>query len=380
MEEIDPSRTAAVLGARHRGTLSNRSGRYERDARIPADDGWGSANGEDRWWSEAEALSPPSLATTVQADASRSILARNDSPDIPFDRSVNPYRGCEHGCSYCFARPSHAWLGLSPGLDFETRLFAKPDAAPLLEQAFRARGYRPAPLGLGTNTDPWQPVERGLRLTRAVLEVLDAYSHPVAIVTKGAMIARDADILGRMAQRGLVSVSLSVTTLDRDLSARLEPRASPPAARLKAIRVLVDAGVPVRVNAAPMIPGLNDHELEAILVAGKAAGAESAGAILLRLPQEVRVLFSEWLNAHVPDRAARVLSLIRQCRDGDLNSAAFGDRMRGQGPVADLLWQRFRLAVKRVGLRMSIPELRTDLFACPPQKLFLKAGDQMSLF
>ncbi|WP_019645337.1 PA0069 family radical SAM protein [Novispirillum itersonii] len=377
MEELPPSRTSDLLKARHRGTLSNRSGRYEAAQRVFADDGWGSLAGG--WWSEDSAANQPPLQTTVQPDASRSILARNDSPDLPFERSVNPYRGCEHGCAYCFARPSHAWLGLSPGLDFETRLFSKPEAGALLEQAFRARTYRPAPLGLGTNTDPWQPVERKLGITRSVLTVLEAYQHPVAIVTKGAMITRDVDILARMAVRGLVLVCISITTLDPDLSRRLEPRASTPAARLKAVRVLSEAGVPVRINAAPMIPGLNDHELDAILGAGKQAGGRYAGAILLRLPQEVRSLFTEWLETHVPDRAGRVLSLIRQCRDGDLNSAAFGDRMRGQGPVADLLWQRFRLAARRNGLLLTPPALRTDLFACPLQKLHLKVGDQMAL-
>lgn len=368
MEDLPPELSAALMGARHRGAVSNRSGRYEARQHGFADDGWGMM-----WWDDA--VSPPRIDTTVQEDASRTILTRNDSPDVPFDRSVNPYRGCEHGCSYCFARPSHAWLGLSPGLDFETRLFSKPQAAALLERAFRSRGYRPAPLGLGTNTDPWQPVERHLGITRSVLEVLDAFSHPVAIVTKGAMIARDADILGRMASRGLVLVCMSVTTLDRDLSRRLEPRASPPVARLRAVSVLRDAGVPVRINAAPMIPGLNDHELDAILEAGREAGATHAGAILLRLPQEVRTIFSEWLRAHVPDRAERILSLIRQCRDGDLNSAAFGERMRGQGAVADMLWQRFRLAARRSGLSLAVPSLRTDLFRCPP-----RAGDQMTLF
>lgn len=348
----------------HRGTLSNASGRFEPERRVPADDGWGS-------WDDPDL---PPLRTTVQEDASRTILARNDSPDIPFDRSINPYRGCEHGCVYCFARPTHAYLGLSPGLDFETRLFVKPDAPALLEKELRRKSYVCRPIAIGTNTDPYQPLERSRRIMRGILEVLAAFDHPVTITTKSALVARDVDILAPMAAKGLAAVGLSVTTLDRDLARSLEPRASPPAARLKAIETLSRAGVPVAVMAAPMIPGLTDHELETILATARDAGATAAAYILLRLPLEVKDLFAEWLRHEVPGRADHVLSLVSQCRGGALNQATFGRRMTGEGPVAQLLAQRFTLACRRLDLQPARFGVRSDLFRVPPAP-----GDQLSL-
>lgn len=354
-----------------RGAASNASGRYESTARVPADDGWAEALGAA--WDDP-ALPP--LRTEVREERARSVLTRNDSPDVPFDRSVNPYRGCEHGCVYCYARPTHAYLGLSPGLDFETKLTAKPDAPALLEATLRKPSYRVAPIAIGTNTDPYQPIERTRGIMRGILEVLADYRHPVTITTKSALVVRDLDILAPMAADGLAAVGVSVTTLDRDLARALEPRASPPAARLKAIEALSSAGVPVAVMAAPMIPGLTDHELEAILAAARDAGARSSAFILLRLPIEVKDLFRDWLREAVPDRAARVESLLRQSRDGALSDSAFGRRMRGEGPLADLLARRHRLACRRLGLADGRAEpLRTDLFRLPP-----RAGDQMSLF
>jgi DNA repair photolyase len=346
-----------------RGAVSNRSGRFEAVARIRTDDGWTADPEED----------PPAVATTLTVDASRTIVTRNESPDVPFDRSINPYKGCEHGCVYCFARPTHAYLGLSPGLDFETRLFWKPDAPTLLDRELRRAGYEPRTLALGANTDAYQPVERDLRLTRRIIEVLSAFRHPFGIITKSALVLRDLDLIAPMAAEGLAGVSVSVTTLDRDLARRMEPRASTPAKRLEAIRRLADAGVPVAILASPMIPALNDHELEAILAAGAEAGATAANTILLRLPLELAGLFEEWLRTHVPDRADRVLSLIRQSRGGSLYRSAFGERMAGTGPHADLLRARFRAAVRRYGLGGRRWGLRTDLFRVPPA-----AGDQMS--
>ncbi|KJS38710.1 MAG: hypothetical protein VR70_09390 [Rhodospirillaceae bacterium BRH_c57] len=359
MDDI-PLRTGA-----HRGAVSNAVGRFEAQEREAFDDGWGSAWDED--------LPPP--RTTVQDDSTRSILARNDSPDLPFDRSINPYRGCEHGCIYCFARPTHAFLGLSPGLDFETRLFAKPDAPALLDKELSRKGYVCRPIAIGTNTDPYQPVERQRRIMRGVLEVLAAWKHPVAITTKSGLVARDADILGPMAAQGLASVALSVTTLDRDLARSLEPRASPPLARLKALRALADAGVPVAVMVAPVIPGLTDHELESILEAAHDHGARAAEFIVLRLPGEVADLFAEWLEARHPRRAGKVLSLVRQIRGGALYDSRFGDRMSGQGPLAQVLAQRFAGATRRLGMTPARWTLRNDLFSRPP-----RAGDQMALF
>jgi DNA repair photolyase len=321
----------------------------------PFDDGWSSLE------SLAE-LAP--LATTLTRDASRSAIAWNDSPDLGFDRAVNPYRGCEHGCVYCYARPSHAYLGYSPGLDFETKLVFKPEIAALLEKELRKPGYVPRPMALGSNTDPYQPVERTLRLTRSVLEVLERFGHPLSIVTKSAGVLRDLDILQRLAARGLVRVWLSVTTLDSVLARRMEPRAAAPARRLAAVSALAGAGVPVGVLAAPMIPGLNDAELEKILAASARAGARHAGYVLLRLPHELRQMFEAWLGTHYPERARHVLSLIRETRGGMLNDSRFGGRFTGQGAYAELLSRRFDRAARQLGLRERT-ELETRHFAVP---------------
>ncbi len=322
-----------------RGAVSNASGRFETHTRHTTDDGWGSVDAD-----------PPRLTTVVVEEKATTIIARNTSPDIGFDRSINPYRGCEHGCIYCYARPTHAYLGLSPGLDFESRLFAKANAAEALERELQKPGYRPQPIMLGANTDPYQPLERKRRITRAVLEVLSAFNHPVTIATKSALVVRDIDILAPMAERRLVAVGISLTTLDGALARRMEPRAASPQRRLQAIRTLRDAGVPVAVMAAPMIPFVNDHELEGILCAAAGAGAQSAWYILLRLPLEIKDLFAEWLRAHIPERAERVLARIRDSHKGRLYQAEFGARMRGSGPYADLLGQRFRLACRNLGL------------------------------
>lgn len=348
----------------HRGALSNAGGRFEKHTVEAFDDGW-----------ELEDDPPPPLATTVTPDATRTIIARNDSPDVPFDRSINPYRGCEHGCVYCFARPSHAWLGLSPGLDFETRLFAKPDAARLLEAELRRPNYRPATLAIGTNTDPYQPVERRLRIMRGCLEVLRDFNHPVVITTKGALVTRDIDILAPMAAEGLAMVGISVTTLDRDLSRALEPRAATPGARLDAIRRLSAAGIPVAVMVAPVIPRVTDHELERILEAGREAGADMASYILLRLPHEVKDLFAEWLDAHAPDRARHVLSLMARTRGGRLYDSTPGTRYTGTGQHAELLAGRFRIAFRRLGFQARSFALDHSRFRPPP-----RPGDQLALF
>ena len=323
-----------------RGAISNRAGRFERLHGTAIDDGWRTGQEDDP---------QPRLDTTVTFDQSKSIIARNDSPDIGFDRSINPYRGCEHGCVYCFARPTHAWLGLSPGLDFETRLFAKPDAAGLLERELARPGYQPRPIAMGTNTDPYQPVERRLKVTRSILEVLAAHEHPVSITTKSALVARDLDLLAPMAEKGLASVAVSVTTLDADLAMKMEPRAARPERRLETIRMLAAAGLPVTVMAAPMIPALNDHELEAILIRARQAGAVHAGYILLRLPLELKDLFGEWLSTHYPDRKQRILSRLRQMRGGELYESRFGSRMRGRGHDAKLLEERFRITFRQQG-------------------------------
>jgi DNA repair photolyase len=349
-----------------RGSLTNAVGRFEGYDRVEIDDGWGSAD---------EPVLP--LTTTLTEDTTRTIIARNRSPDVPFDRSINPYRGCEHGCIYCFARPTHAYLGLSPGLDFESRLFYKPRGAELLAKELSAPSYKCEPMAMGTNTDPYQPIEKEHEVTRRILEVLRDFNHPVAIVTKGALVQRDIDILGPMAAKRQAKVAVSITTLDRSLARRMEPRAATPERRLETIRALADAGIPVGVMAAPMIPGLNDHEMESILEASKAAGATSAGYVVLRLPLEIKDLFAEWLEAQVPLRAKHVLTLIRDIRDGRLNSAQFGQRMKGNGAYAELLSQRFRLAQKRIGLNMTreLGSLDCSQFRKPP-----KAGDQLSLF
>jgi DNA repair photolyase len=305
------------------------------------------------------------IRTTVSREHARSIISRNQSPDIPFDRSVNPYRGCEHGCVYCYARPTHAYLGLSPGLDFETRLYAKENAAELLERELRKPGYRPAPLALGANTDPYQPIEKDLRITRAVLEVLSRFRHPVLITTKSALVLRDLDILQEMAQQDLVQVMISVGTLDRSIARTLEPRASTPALRLEAMRNLSQAGIPCGVIVAPVIPALTDSHLESVLEAAAGAGASLASYVVLRLPLEVRDLFVEWLEEFAPLRAEHVMNQVRELREGKDNDAAFGRRMSGTGVLAQLLHQRFQLACRRLGLarERALPDARR--FAVP---------------
>ncbi len=352
-----------LLQRKGRGAASNRSGHFEATSREAFDDGWGAID---------EPLPP--LDTQVAIDASRTVIARNSSPDIPFDRSINPYRGCEHGCVYCFARPTHAWLGMSPGQDFETRLLMKPDAALLLRQELARPGYRPRVIALGTNTDPYQPIERHYGITRQILEVLDETSHPVGIVTKGALIARDVDILGRMAERKLARAYISVTTLDGKLARTMEPRAATPARRLKAIEALAEAGVPVGVMFAPIIPGLNDAEMESVLAAARDAGAQTAGYVLLRLPLEIKDLFREWLEAAAPDRASRVMTLVRDCRGGRDYDAEWGTRMKGAGPFADMIARRFALACRRYGLDRRSWELDTTRFTRPAADT-----DQMTL-
>jgi DNA repair photolyase len=349
---------------RGRGAESNRTGRYERFQVVPDDDGWAPGDPD-----------VPPLPTTLTPDASRTIIARNDSPDVPFDRSINPYRGCEHGCIYCFARPTHAWLGLSPGLDFESRLLYKPAAASLLRAELRRPGYRCGVLAMGTNTDPYQPVERSLRITRGVLEVLRDHGHPVSIVTKSHLVVRDLDILSGMARRRLASVTLSITTLDRRLARLLEPRAPAPHRRLQAVEALAAAGVPAGVMIAPVIPVLTEPELESILRAAATSGARHAGYVLLRLPLEVGPLFSEWLERHEPLKSRRILSALRGLRGGRLSTGEFGRRMRGDGPRAELLSRRFHLACLRSGLSTGQEPLDTSLFRVPPA-----AGDQGSLF
>jgi len=340
-----------------RGATYNPGNRFEAGALEPFDDGWGSL-AEAR----AEAPAPP---TEVIPDRSRTVIARNTSPDIPFEQSINPYRGCEHGCIYCYARPSHAFLGLSPGLDFETRLLAKHDAAEILLRELAHPKYRCRPIALGTNTDPYQPQERRLEITRGILKVLAQSRHPVTIVTKSAAVVRDLDLLAGMAADGLARVAISVTTLEPALARTLEPRAAAPHRRLQALREVSAAGVPASVMVAPIIPGLNDHEIEAVLEAAAAAGAGQAGYTLVRLPHEVKELFAAWLETHAPLRAQHILSLIRQCRGGRLNDPSFGSRMRGQGALAELIGRRFTVAVRGLGLVREHPPLRTDLFEPP---------------
>jgi DNA repair photolyase len=348
---------------RGRGARSNRVGRYETEIREVFDDGWEGAAG----------LEP--FRTEVRLEQAKSIIATNDSPDISFDQSINPYRGCEHGCIYCFARPTHAYLGHSPGIDFETILYAKTNAADLLTKALANKRYVPKVIALGAVTDPYQPIERTHRITREILEVLDAASHPVGIVTKSALIVRDLDILTEMAKLGLVSVGMSVTSMDHILSRKMEPRASTPEKRLEAVRLLAAAGVPTGIMAAPMIPAINDMEMERILDAGRAQGAQWAGMVLLRLPGEVREIFREWMLRHYPDRVKHVMSLVRDTRGGKDYNAAWGDRMRGEGAYATLMQQRFAKAKERFGLDSKLPALRTDLFEPP-----VADDNQLSLF
>lgn len=346
---------------RGRGAVSNATGRFEPERREHFDDGWESL----------DALEPSK--TEVREEVVKTIISTNSSPDLGFDRSINPYRGCEHGCIYCYARPSHAYWGYSAGLDFETKLTAKVNAVEALEKELSRPGYSPATLVLGANTDAYQPVERERKITRGVLEVLDRFGHPVAIVTKSALVLRDLDILSRLAGRGLVKVTLSVTTLDRGLARKMEPRAATPDRRIEAIRRLAGAGVPVTVLTAPLIPALNAHELERILEACAAAGASEAGYVLLRLPLEISPLFQEWLEAQYPDRAARVMSLMRSMRGGKDYVSRFGERQTGTGPYAEQIAARFRLALKRCGLNQRHLSLRTDLFRPP-------GAAQLSLF
>lgn len=351
-------------GRRGRGALSNESGRFEAAQRVALDDGWGALDAP-----------PPPLRTQVYEDSARTVIARNDSPDVPFDQSINPYRGCEHGCIYCFARPSHAWLGLSPGLDFESRLLAKPDAAARLERELRRPNYRPAVIAMGTNTDVYQPVERERRITRQILEVLNRFNNPVSIVTKSALITRDIDILGEMAVRGLASVCVSLTSLDRHLARSMEPRAATPNRRLETIRALADAGIPTGVMVAPVVPAINDTEIEAILSAARDAGARRAGYILLRLPLEIKGLFREWLAEKFPERAGRVMRLLRESRGGQDYDPAFHRRMSGTGPYAQLIAARFRNTSRRLGLTEEMVPLDVSRFRVPPA-----AGDQLDLF
>jgi DNA repair photolyase len=345
------------------GALSNPPGRFESQRVDEIDDGW--------YLEE----SPDSIETTLEPDRARSIITSNDSPDIPFDRSINPYRGCSTSCIYCYARPSHAYLGLSPGLDFETRLFYKADAAKVLEGELAKPDYVCKPITLGANTDPYQPDERRMKVTRAILEVLARTRHPVTVITKHALVLRDMDLLTDMASQGLASVGISVTSLDNELKRRMEPRAASPAARLRALETLSDAGVPCGVLFAPVIPALNDHEMEAVLEAATSAGVKWAGYVLLRLPYEIKDLFKEWLHEHYPERAEHVMSLIRAMRDGRENDPRFGSRMKGTGPYAQLLKNRFRLACRRLNLNASSRDpLNTTLF-CPPAP----PGSQMRL-
>jgi DNA repair photolyase len=338
---------------RGRGTVSNLSGRFEREVREAVDDGW-----------ESGAELPP-FRTEVTVERPRTIITRNESPDISFDRSINPYRGCEHGCVYCFARPTHAYMGLSPGLDFESKLFVKAGAAQLLERELSAAGYAPRTIAIGTNTDPYQPIEREQRAMRQVLEVLARAHHPVGIVTKSALVTRDIDILAPMAAKGLAKVALSVTSLDPRIARTMEPRASAPRRRLEALRQLSEAGIPTTVMVAPVIPVVTDHEIERILEAGWEAGAREAGYILLRLPLEVRDLFREWLLEHHPDKLRHVLSLIRSARRGKDYDARWGERMTGDGPYAWMIGRRFEIAAERLGFNRKRQTLRKDLFVPP---------------
>jgi DNA repair photolyase len=348
---------------RGRGALSNASGRFEKENRSQEDDSWDLP--EDL----------PPLRTHVTRESAKTIVTRNDSPDISFDRSINPYRGCEHGCVYCFARPTHAYLGLSPGLDFETRLFAKTNAASLLERELSAPGYSAKTIAIGTNTDPYQPIERNERVMRKVLEVLARTNHPVAIVTKSALVLRDLDLLAPMAKKGLAKVALSVTTLDPALARKMEPRASSPERRLDTIRRLAEENVPTAVMVAPIIPAVNDAEIEVILARAHAMGARDAGYVLLRLPLEVRELFAEWLRAHYPGKLKHVLSLMRSARAGKLYDSRFGARMTGSGPYAWMIGRRFEAAATRLGLGRSRVPLRCDLFRPPA-----RPGEQLRLF
>ncbi|MCM5692224.1 PA0069 family radical SAM protein [Sinorhizobium meliloti] len=347
---------------RGRGAALNISGRFEQKSREVFDDGW----------QTLEELPP--FKTEVQIEKPKTAITRNESPDISFDRSINPYRGCEHGCIYCFARPTHAYMGLSAGLDFEAKLFAKPDAPRLLERELAKPDYKLRPIAIGTNTDPYQPIEKKWRIMRQILEVLKEANHPVMIVTKSAMVTRDIDLLAPMAEKGLARVGISVTTLDRKLARSMEPRASTPTKRLEALRAISEAGIPAGVLVAPIIPALNDHEIERVLDSAKSAGASDASYVLLRLPLEVSPLFRDWLLRNYPDRYRHVMSLIRSMRGGKDYDAEFGKRMKGSGPYAWQIGRRFELAAKRFGLNLTRRQLRSDLFVPP-----VGMGVQLSL-
>ena len=360
---IDGSRVRVGEDRRRgRGAAVNPAGRFEVFSRQVFDDGWSSLD------------ELPAFKTEVQVEKPRNIITRNASPDISFDRSINPYRGCEHGCIYCFARPTHSYMGLSAGLDFESKLFAKPDAPRLLEKELAREGYEPRTIAIGTNTDPYQPIEKQWRIMREILEVLEAHDHPVGIVTKSALVMRDIDILSRMAARGLAKVALSVTTLDAKLARTMEPRAATPTRRLETLKTLDAAGIPVSAMMAPIIPGLNDAEIERVLDSVANAGAKEAGYVILRLPLEVSPIFKDWLLRHYPDRYRHVMSLIRSMRDGKDYDSEWGKRMKGAGPYAWQIGRRFELAAKRLGLNSERLRLRTDLFRRPAA-----AGDQLML-
>ncbi len=354
----------AAKAPKGRGAQSNASGRFESLKTEAFDDGWNEHDPE-----------PRKLRTVLHIDRAKTIIARNDSPDIGFDQSINPYRGCEHGCIYCYARPSHAYLGLSPGLDFESQLYFKPDAARLLEKELSRKGYQPKVIHIGGNTDPYQPIERRLRVTRQLVEVLDRFHHPFSIITKNAMITRDIDLFAPVAERNLVRTAVSITTLDRELARAMEPRAATSERRLETVRRLSAAGVPCAVSVAPVIPGLNDHEIESILERAADAGASSAHFTVLRLPLEIKDLFREWLEAERPERASRVMSLVRQMRGGKDYDPEWNTRMKGQGPIAELIAARFAAAKRRYGLRPDRVSLDVSQFRVPP-----KAGDQTDLF
>jgi DNA repair photolyase len=358
----DAQPAAPYPTAKARGALSNAASRFD----LARDTMWDG-------WDIPEDVAP--LRTEVRTETPRSAISYNASPDLPFDRSVNPYRGCEHGCIYCFARPSHAYLGLSPGLDFETRLIARPGISGVLASELAAPRYKVAPIAIGTNTDPYQPVEKEHEITRGVLQVLSDFNHPVAVVTKGALVERDIDILAGMAARGLAQVGVSLTTLDPDLSRRMEPRAPSPTRRLQMIARLSAAGIPVRVMASPLVPGLTDHEVERILSAAREAGATTAGWIMLRLPREVSGLWQDWLAGHYPDRAGKIMARLREMHGGRDYDPRWGHRMRGEGRYAELMAQRFRVHARRLGFDAEALPLRCDLFAVPP-----RVGDQLSLF
>ncbi|HPF23790.1 MAG TPA: PA0069 family radical SAM protein [Hyphomonas sp.] len=360
---IDTKAAAERFDHNGRGAVSNQTGRYEKETRFAFDDGWDTI--------EEDAAR---LDTIVMPETARTVITFNRSPDISFDRTINPYRGCEHGCIYCFARPSHAWQGLSPGLDFESRLFYKRNTIQMLRWELSRPGYVCRPIALGMNTDAFQPIEREYTMTRQVLEVLSEHNHPVSLLTKSALIQRDLDLLAPMAAKGLVRAGVSITTLDRTLSRKMEPRAATPQRRLETVRALSDAGIPVTVMTAPVIPALNDHEIEALLEAAAAHGATGAGYVMLRLPYEIKDLFHEWLVQHVPDRAARVINTLREMRGGKDYDAQWGERMRGRGPVAELISKRFARAARRLGLDKPRLPVRTDLFCLPPA-----SGDQLKL-